>query len=211
MRGKDLTNQTFGHLVAIEPTLERTLAGSVVWRCRCDCGAIIESSVSELMSARKSHCGCRIKANHLRSLQHRYKVHDNGCWQWSGRLSPSGYGRFMTQGKGVTASRYFYEILVGPIPEGLFVCHKCDNRACVNPEHLFLGTQKDNIQDCIKKGRHRPTRGVDRPAAKLTEDDVRKIRAIYRKGEGPYLAWQFGVSRGVITNIVARKAWRHVD
>jgi hypothetical protein len=210
MRIYNITNQTFGNLTALEPTAERR-TGSVVWRCECKCGQKVEASVSELKSGRKSHCGCLQRAAILHNLRHRYEVQNDGCWKWLGRLSPSGYGRFMTQGKTVTASRYFYEISIGPIPEGLFVCHKCDNRACVNPEHLFLGTKKDNAQDCIAKGRHRPTRGVDRPAAKLTEEKVREIRRLYRKGDGSYLAWQFGVSASVINSIVARKAWRHVE
>lgn len=210
MRIYNIANQTFGDLIALEPTTERK-TGSVVWRCQCKCGEIVEASVSELKSNRKSHCGCSLRANILHNLRHRYEVQDSGCWKWSGRLTPSGYGRFRMQGKDVTASRYFYEILVGSIPEGLFVCHKCDNRACVNPDHLFLGTKKDNALDCIAKGRHRPTRGVDRPAAKLTDEKVREIRRLYRKGDGPYLASQFGVSTGVINNIVARKAWRHVQ
>lgn len=81
-------------------------------------------------------------------------VPDAGCWIWIGDQTASGYGRMRVEGKQVLAHRVSYELHRGFIAEGIFVCHKCDVRLCVNPDHLFLGTQKDNVTDMIQKGRN---------------------------------------------------------
>ena len=90
------------------------------------------------------------------------------CWRWLGGTR-KGYGRFKLKGRMVTAHRHAYELEVGPIPDGLFVLHECDNPSCVNPRHLFLGTQLDNIRDRDKKGRHVACHGERHGEAKLTE------------------------------------------
>lgn len=77
----------------------------------------------------------------------------NGCWEWTGTKRGYGYGAFAYQGVTVVASRFSYELHYGPIPDGMLVLHRCDNPACVNPSHLFLGTNKDNTRDMIDKGR----------------------------------------------------------
>lgn len=82
-------------------------------------------------------------------------VPESGCWLWTRHLAEGGYGSFGEGGKHHRAHRIAYEVYVGPIPEGMFVCHKCDTRSCCNPDHLFLGTQSDNIKDMYRKGRGR--------------------------------------------------------
>lgn len=77
----------------------------------------------------------------------------NGCWNWERRLRRNGYGSLSVNYKNISAHRMAYEVFVGRIPDSLCVCHKCDNRRCINPDHLFLGTRKDNMQDCKAKGR----------------------------------------------------------
>lgn len=101
----------------------------------------------------------------------------SGCWLWDGGYSGSGYGRFNVRGKMVQAHRFSYERYVGAIPDDLFVCHRCDVRPCVNPDHLFVGTQSDNLRDMVAKGRDNPVCGEANWKARLTEVDVAAIRA----------------------------------
>jgi len=138
------------------------------------------------------------------------------CWEWNGRRRATGYGVF--DGKG--AHRFSYTVHVGPIPDGLHVLHRCDNPPCVNPDHLWLGTQADNMRDMREKGRDNRTarsRGEAHHAAKLTAGQVADIRARFiaginasRRGNSAALAEAFGVTQATIQNIARRKAWKHI-
>lgn len=136
------------------------------------------------------------------------------CWIWKAAVfDDRGYGKFpLTPTKLVRAHRYAFEIGNGPIPEGQIVCHKCDNPSCVKPDHLFLGTYKDNAQDRDKKGRAGVRRGELNPMAKVTTEDVHKIRKLYNHKicSQRVLGILFNVSQGTIHNIVREKEWRHV-
>jgi hypothetical protein len=139
-----------------------------------------------------------------------------GCWLWTGRRSSGGYGQFWRDGHQVAASRVGYELAYGPIPDGLFVCHNCpggDVRHCVRPEHLWLGTPADNARDMCAKGRHRITCGEAQHLARLTEAQVREIRARYvpRKVSFARLGKEYGVSDVAIEYVVHRRTWKHVD
>lgn len=138
------------------------------------------------------------------------KVDKSGeCWNWTGSLTTFGHGRVQRNGKHSRASRVAYEITHGPIPVGLHVCHTCDNPRCVNPAHLFLGTQADNMADMARKGRNQ--RGADHHQAILTESDVRSIRTRHAAGEKQNaLAREYGLSKAAINLIVLRRNWRHV-
>ena len=138
------------------------------------------------------------------------------CWDWRWAVNKkTGYGAIYTKENGVmTAPRYFYEGLVGQIPRGMFVCHHCDNRLCVNPKHLFLGTAKDNTQDMIRKGRKWiPPEGYQcgesHSQAKLTLKQVDEIRKRYSRGGITYkqLADEFNVSSPHIYSIVNAHVW----
>ena len=137
------------------------------------------------------------------------------CWNWTASRFWHGYGCFgVKEGekyKTRYAHRVAYEEVVGPIPDGLFVLHKCDNRGCVRPDHLFLGTQLDNMRDCSRKGRKPgvPRFGEQNPQSKLTADDVKEIRRIGKSMSQQKIANMFGVSQTLIGLILRGKSWSH--
>ena len=126
----------------------------------------------------------------------------NGCWLWTGHVDACGYGRF---GRG-SAHRLSYELHVGPIPDGMFVCHRCDTPACVNPKHLWLGTNADNVADMVAKGRQAV--GTRNARSKLDDEKVRAIRADHRILKD--IAADYGVSICVVGYIKQRITWKHV-
>lgn len=132
----------------------------------------------------------------------------DGCWLWIGGISKSGYGNFWSggrNGKTVSAHRVSWELHNGPIPEGLWVLHGCDNPQCVRPDHLRLGTQSENITEMVGKGRNSLV------MARLTEDQVIVIRDRAARGEPQaVLAREFGVSRSAIHLLVHGKKWKRV-
>ena len=132
----------------------------------------------------------------------------SGCWHWIGSTIHSGYGQVTLFGYRTTAHRAAYRLFVGSVPSDMNICHSCDNRRCVNPSHLWIGTQNDDIQDMRRKGRERKAVGEAHPHAKLTERQVREIRSDPR---GPsVLAPIYSVATSSITNIRKRRKWRHI-
>lgn len=134
------------------------------------------------------------------------------CWLWKGgRRGRCGhrYGAFWLEGKQTQAHRFAYEMFVGPIPSGMCICHRCDNTSCVNPRHLFLGTDADNMADKAKKGRS--AYGERNGQAKLSSEDVKKIRRMRKVGiTYRIIGGIFGVSRTAASYIVRRKKWKHI-
>lgn len=132
------------------------------------------------------------------------------CWVYR-TARPDDYGRVLTGSGRVKAHRFSWTLLRGPVPPGLWVLHRCDNRPCVNPDHLFIGTGADNVADMINKGRHNARHGEGHPMAKLTRGEVDQIRKTYRRGSrtygSPALARRFGVSQPMILHIVKGIAW----
>lgn len=126
------------------------------------------------------------------------------CWVWTGAQSNSGYGRFKINRKLESPHRVSYQIHYGKITDNSMVCHTCDNRSCVNPNHLFLGSRSENMIDASKKGRM--------PHAKLTPDLVRQIRKLYSTGNYSQktLAKMTGVHDGTISYVVNNKSWQWV-
>lgn len=139
------------------------------------------------------------------------------CWAWTASTDQHGYGCFGVGKSVVKAPRISWEIAFGPIPKSenkktrLCVLHRCDNPACVNPTHLFLGTQADNMLDKVRKGRANSPRGESAAKAKLTNEEVLRIRAEYAAGCGlRALGRRYGVYHSAIFKIVRMKSWRHL-
>jgi hypothetical protein len=149
-------------------------------------------------------------------------VKSDGCWNWTGRKTRFGYGRLWVGGKDreqIVTHRASWIIHFGPIPEGKWVLHKCDNPACVRPDHLYLGTARENVADreernrWCKKIKDTPhARGEKIGASKLTEDQVREMRARYAAGGMSFAALgrAYGVSDVLAGQVIRRQLWTHV-
>jgi hypothetical protein len=149
------------------------------------------------------------------------------CWEWTAAVSAGGYGSFKVGSRSdgakrnARAHRVAYELTFGPLPDGegyhgTVVRHTCDNRLCSNPAHLVAGTQRDNVNDALQRGRHRggnSLRGGEHPMAKFTIEDIREIRALYDSGEWSLrqLAERFDTNKQYISKIVRREKWSHVE
>lgn len=130
---------------------------------------------------------------------------ETGCWEWIGSLNMHGYGQFQANRIPIGSHRFSWELKHGSIPNGLWVLHRCDNRKCVNPDHLFLGSNKENQIDSIKKGR--------RPEVRLTIDKAREIRKLYKLGKlnKQQLADSFGISYSHTAQIIKNGKWNEKD
>ncbi len=140
------------------------------------------------------------------------------CWLWTAALNfPNGYGLFGVpggNGKTITAHRMSWIIHNGAIPDKMYICHRCDVKSCVNPDHLFLGTQSDNINDSVSKGRfHRNTSGERNGKARLKENQVREIRRQFDSGERTFrqLQFDYGATYSMIYHIIKRNNWKGVE
>jgi hypothetical protein len=131
-----------------------------------------------------------------------------GCWEWTGGRDAGGYGRIQVQGERMETHRFIWTCEHGPIPRGLMVRHRCDNRRCVRPDHLLLGTARDNMEDMARRGRaKRNPSGEDNNNARLTDADVRAIRAQWKNADRRWglqtvLAEEYSVSPSTISLIV---------
>lgn len=138
-------------------------------------------------------------------------VQDNGCWDFTGHLNAYGYGTIAFNNRSVLAHRMAYILCVDDIPTDMNVLHTCDNPACVNPEHLFIGTQIDNIIDMTTKGRNFIPSGINNPKAKLTVSDIMEIRKLLANGiTQTVIANQFNMCKQTISEIARGNLWKGV-
>jgi len=159
-----------------------------------------------MIMARKKDTKQRFEAKFI-------KLSVDECWEWTAGLI-DGYGQFKNRDGGERlAHRRSYTLYVGPIPNGMLVCHTCDNKICVNPKHLFLGTVQDNITDMVLKDRN--ARGERNFKAKLTDENVNEIRSLYLRdsyhsSNAKELSKKFNVSVITIQRIVRNSSWKHL-
>lgn len=146
----------------------------------------------------------------LRERIQNYTEHGEGCWSWTGYRDPNGYGRLRVDGVPKLAHRLSWELYRGTIPEGMHVLHRCDNPPCVKPAHLFLGDHDMNMRDKMAKKRHRygVSKGEKHGCSKLTEQQVREIRASV--GPSRIIGEQYGISGRQVREIRTRTAWAHI-
>lgn len=156
-----------------------------------------------------------IEPSTLRRFQKKVQCSDseNKCWLWIASKNNKGYGHFSSHGHYITAHRFAYQAFVGAIPDGQVICHRCDNPACVNPAHLFAGTQSENILDMVAKNRRDTAKGTRLPQAKLTPDEVIEIRCLYATGDFTQseLSQRFGVTQSMVGHIVRNRYWKHLS
>jgi hypothetical protein len=179
------------------------------------CGRAFESSTH---NARYCSRSCVGKSHRIEQTPERFwsfvdKRGPDDCWEWTLSTSANGYGQFNYNGTQLRTHRHAWELTNGPIDEGLWVLHRCDNRRCCNPAHLFLGTPRDNTLDMIAKRRHAKHMLTGTFNAKLTADDVRAIRAVFAGHKGSRygllasLARRYGVTPSCIRDIERGKSW----
>lgn len=147
------------------------------------------------------------------------KVDRSGdCWVWTAGKNGRGYGKFNVGYTRFYAHRFAFLLTFGAIPDGMVVCHRCDTPSCVRPDHLFAGTQQENLRDMAAKGRHPShahphlVRGEQNGFSKLSDDQVREIRARVAAGESRrLLSIEFNTTQTNISNIVLHINWKHID
>lgn len=153
------------------------------------------------------HNGPKSLREKIEEFRSRIMDLSSGCWRWSGATDALGYGNLKIQGLRVLAHRFSFAVFNCREPQK-FVCHKCDNPNCVNPDHLFEGSQTDNMHDCSVKGRFGDRKGEANACRKLDDEAVRFIRN--SDLTGPQLALMFGVSRSAVFQAKSGATWSHV-
>jgi len=188
------------------PNGRKLCAGAM---CRCACGTVVPVRVRDLRNGNTRSCGCSHLKDPRLTLIAGTVASPRGCWEWTGRVGSNGYGTVCGGRIEQSAHRLAWIMWRGTIPQGLWVLHCCDNRRCVNPSHLYVGTRKDNVQDAVVRMRFQ--HGQDRFNARFCEDDVLEIRMRQARGQSICsIANQFQVSKNAVYKIVRHRTWRHL-
>ena len=187
--------------------------------CQCGCGEIVPvSDQNDFVKGLRFNHPKRFIASHTNSKSRSIEVAfwrnvvpgaPNECWEWRGTINAQGYGTFKHRGQRYLAHRVSYELHLCSLLIGELACHTCDNRKCVNPNHLFSGTNLDNIRDMVAKGRNPFGQRIH--TTKLQESDVLEIRRLFREGMSKAeLGRRYGVHSTNIDALLRGQTWRHV-
>lgn len=183
---------------------------SYSWICKCKCGTEKLVEIGSLQNGTSKSCGCHLldELNRKEKISKNYKINEHGCWIWQGFINQEGYGRIGD----LLVHRLSYKIYKGDIPSGMCVCHNCpggDNRSCINPNHLWLGTSTENIKD--KKPKGRQLKGQQLGTSKLKDFHIPLIRKKIQEGKTlQSIAKEFNVSNGLISHIKQGRIWKHL-
>lgn len=198
------------------------------------CRSEIKRKPSDAAKARHHFCDRQCKGAwqslNKRDLAARFEQYvkkSRGCWEWGGGIRKDGYGQIAIDGHQALTHRVSWSLAFGVIPSGMCVLHRCDNRRCVKPSHLWLGSKGDNNRDREAKGRgnhasgeahgrhtkpERTARGERQGSAKLTVDIVRRVRLSYKRGVRGYreVAREFNILWPTVKDVVTRRSWKHI-
>lgn len=182
--------------------------------CKCECGNIRKNiNYANLKKGTYRSCGCLRKDENYKYHENEYKkkrIEKNikknglGCWEWQKRINFLGYGQIKSEKKTELAHRVSYKVFIGEIPENKCVLHTCDNRKCVNPEHLWVGDDIDNAKDRMEKGRNNHYK------KRLDKEDVKKIRKAYPQMSMTKLAKKYERNLSCIWCILTNKTWKNI-
>lgn len=193
---------------ALDAAVAEYLSGTPMTKCSLPMSSVFKALRKRGIASRSSHAYHKTP-NERFDESYTADTH-TGCWIWT-RLKSRGYGIITVNRRNKLAHRFSYERYVGSIPDGMHVCHRCDVPACVNPAHLFVGTQRDNMNDMDSKGRRgtwTPS-GERNPNSKLTYADAQEIRRRHASGVATrLLAAEYAIDRSHVQGIVAGRVWR---
>jgi hypothetical protein len=199
----DITGKKFGKLTVLEKC--NTYTKRKYWKCICDCGKETIKESYPLRNGLVRSCGC-LYEEFISNTKIEWDVNENGCFICTSHIGSKGYPHYNWDGKESLMSRFIWEQMFGEIPSKMFICHKCDNPACINPEHLFLGTPKSNSEDMVKKNRQWKPIGDKHHNKKLSSE---KVLLIYKDNRLlREIASDYGVNMSTIYDIKHGRTWR---